>query len=163
MLAALRQEIAMLNRIGTSALMFLLAAPAVWAQTPKPKADPATATALRDGAGTLAIDGSTFSFIGCSGGQYNSIHALGGVTSGVRIRVTIESGEGIDPMATLLILQMGNGVPSNVRANYSFDDDSGGGRDPRVELTAPYNGNVILSIGSYDGAFGCYAVKVEMS
>jgi hypothetical protein len=30
-------------------------------------------------------------------------------------------------------------------------------------VTADYDGNVVLSVGSYDGAFGCYAAKVEIS
>ena len=43
-----------------------------------------------------------------------------------------------------------------------YDDDSGGGRDPRLEVTADYDGNVTLSVGSYDGSAGCYAIKTEL-
>jgi hypothetical protein len=158
----LRQEIAMLNRIVTFALMSVLAAPSAWAQTTKPKTDAGSAAIGRAAIGKLAIDGSIATIIGCTGGQHQDTHSIGFVPSGARVRVTFQSGDGIDPMATLVLLQMGSGVPSNVRASYAFDDDSGGGRDPRVELTAPYNGHVMLHIGSYDGAFGCYGAKVEI-
>ena len=33
----------------------------------------------------------------------------------------------------------------------------------RLDFTAEYNGNVTLNVGSYDGAFGCYAARVEIS
>lgn len=153
----------MMYRIVSFALISILAAPSAWAQSAKPKADPRSAAASRDSAGKLAIDGGTASIIGCTGGQHYNTHALGFVTSGMRVRVTFQSGETIDPIASLLILQMGAGVTNDVRASYAYDDDSGGGRDPRVELNASYNGNVMLSVGSYDGTFGCYAAKVEIS
>ncbi len=102
--------------------------------------------------GKLSLDGGGVSIVGCTGGQYNTIHSLGFVTAGTRVRVNFQSGEGIDPIATVLILQMGPNAPNNVRASYAFDDDGGGNQDPRLEFTAEYAGNVIVSVGSYDGA-----------
>jgi hypothetical protein len=42
----------------------------------------------------------------------------------------------------------------------AYDDDSGGGNDPRLDATLPFDGNVVLIVGSYDGTFGCYWIKV---
>jgi hypothetical protein len=44
-----------------------------------------------------------------------------------------------------------------------FDDDSGGNLDPRLEFTTQHDGNVVLSVGSFDGALGCYWVKIEVT
>ena len=41
-----------------------------------------------------------------------------------------------------------------------YDDDSGGGNDPRLDATLPFDGNVVLIVGSFDGTFGCYWIKV---
>ena len=153
----------MFKRIVTFALITVFAAPAAFAQNARPKTPAASAAGARDAMGKLTIDGGSMSIVGCAGGQFYTAHALGFITAGTRVRVNFQSGETIDPIATLLILQMGANVPNNVRASYVFDDDAGGGRDPRLEFTAEYNGNVVLSVGSYDGAFGCYAAKVEIS
>jgi hypothetical protein len=101
--------------------------------------------------------------IACVGGQYYNQHSLGFITRGAHIRVDIQSGDGIDPIASVVLLQMGPNAPNGMRATYAFDDDSGGGRDPRIDLVAEYDGNVIVSVGSYDGAAGCYAMKAELA
>lgn len=152
----------MLIRIVTAALITVLVTPAAWAQTAKPKASAASAASSRESIGKLSLDGGSVSLVGCSGGQSHTVHVIGFVTSGTRVRVNFQSGDSIDPIATLMLLQMGPNAPNNVRANYAFDDDGGGGRDPRLEITATHDGNVILSVGSYDGAFGCYAARVEI-
>ena len=72
--------------------------------------------------------------------------------------------KGIDPIATAAILQMGPSTPdSTARMSFAFDDDSGGNLDPRLDFTLGFDANVVLSIGSYSGGFGCYWVKVEVT
>jgi hypothetical protein len=152
-----------MHRLVSCALLLVLAAPPAFAQSVKSKSQPASAAAARDAAGKLNLDNGVASVIACTGGNYDSTHNLGFVAAGTRIKVTFQSGESIDPIATVAILQMGANVPGDARAAIAFDDDSGGGRDPRIEVTAGYNGNVVLSVGSYDGSFGCFAAKVEIS
>ena len=62
------------------------------------------------------------------------------------------------------LLEMGAPAPdAQARMSYFFDDDSGGNLDPRLEFTTQHDGNVVLSVGSFDGAFGCYWVKIEVT
>lgn len=152
-----------MHRFVSCLLLVVLAAPPAFAQSSKPKSQPASAAAARDAMGKLNIDGGVASIIGCTGGSSYVSYPVGFVTTGMHVKVNVQSGETIDPIATVTILQMGANVPGDARASIAYDDDSGGGRDPRLDVTAPYNGNVVLSVGSYDGAFGCYAIKVEIS
>ena len=126
------------------------------------KAAPAVAAAKLAAIGKQSFSGNP-TFIACVSGQYYNQHSLGFVTRGTRIRIDVQSGDGIDPIASVIVMQMGPNAPNNMRAQYTFDDDSGGGRDPRIETTAEYDGNAMLSVGSYDGAAGCYAVKTEVA
>ena len=111
----------------------------------------------------MGFDGKPSTLIGCAGGQFYNTHPLGFTSSGTRVKVDIISGDGIDPMAALVVLQMGPNAPDNARAQYVFDDDSGGNLDPRIEFTTNYDGNLVLSVGSFSGGFGCYWVKVEVT
>lgn len=130
---------------------------------PSPAAIAANQASSGAAIGTLGISGNASALVGCAGGTFYNTHVLGAAVRGMRVRVDVASGEGIDPMVSLVILQMGPAAPGGtVRAGYVFDDDSGGGRDPRLEFTAEYDGNMVLSVGSYDGAFGCYGIKVEV-
>ena len=131
-------------------------------QASKPKTSPEAAAARIAQIGKLSFSGSP-TMIGCAGGQHYTQHSLGFVPRGTRIRVDVISGEAIDPIASIVIAQMGANAPNGMRASYAYDDDSGGGRDPRVEITAEFDGNVTVNMGSYDGTFGCYALKVEMT
>lgn len=125
---------------------------------------PATQSdALRSTLGKLAIEGNPSTLVSCVGGSDFKVFPLGSTTAGTRIKVDIISGEGIDPVASLTVLQMGNRHPEGrARASLAFDDDSGGNLDPRVEMTTEYEGNVVLSVGSFDGSFGCFWVKVDV-
>jgi hypothetical protein len=133
----------------------------------KPKAPKgaleANADATRSPVGTMGIDGRPSTLVGCAGGSFYNTHPLGAAPSGTRIRVDVTSGDGIDPIATAAILQMGAAAPDNARMQYVVDDDSGGNRDPRLEFTLQFDANVVLSVGSYNGSFGCYWVKVEVT
>ena len=126
-----------------------------------PKTLPGVAAAKLQAAVKQAFSGNA-TLVACVGGQYYNQHSLGFVTRGARIRVDIQAGDGIDPIASVVIVQMGPNAPNGMRATYVYDDDSGGGRDPRLEVTADYDGNVTLSVGSYDGSAGCYAIKTEL-
>jgi hypothetical protein len=120
--------------------------------------------ALRSLSGPTAIDGRPSTLVGCAGGNFYTTHALGASTAGTRIRVDVQSGDGIDPVLTAAILQMGAPAPDGqARMSYVFDDDSGGNLDPRLEFTLQYDANVVLSIGSFSGGFGCYWIKVEVT
>jgi hypothetical protein len=126
-----------------------------------PKTLPGVAAARLQVSGKQSFSGNP-THVACVGGQYYNQHSLGFVTRGSRVKVDIVAGDGVDPIASVVIIQMGPNTPNGMRATYSYDDDSGGGRDPRIEVTAEYDGNVMLSVGSYDGAAGCYAVKSEL-
>ena len=126
-------------------------------------ATPTAQDALRSALGKLAIDGNPSSLVSCVGGNDYKNFPLGSTVAGTRIRVDVLSGEGIDPIAALTVLQMGARHPEGrARASFAFDDDSGGNLDPRIEFTTEYEGNVVLSVGSYDGSFGCFWVKVDV-
>jgi hypothetical protein len=44
---------------------------------------------------------------------------------------------------------------------YQSNDDTDG-VDPRLDFTLEFDANVVLSIGSFDGEFGCYLLKVDV-
>lgn len=123
----------------------------------------ANADATRSPSGTMGFDGRPSTLVGCAGGSFYNTHALGAAPSGTRIRVDVISGDGIDPIAAAAILQLGAGAPDGGRMQYVKDDDSGGNLDPRLEFTLQFDANVVLSVGSYSGGFGCYWVKVEVT
>jgi hypothetical protein len=132
----------------------------------KQKSQPAAATAdrsARSALSTLGFDGKPSSLIGCTGGQFYTSHPLGYTAAHTRVKIDVISGEGIDPIASLVVLQMGANAPDGARAQYVYDDDSGGNLDPRIEFTTNYDGNLVLSVGSYSGSFGCYWLKVEVT
>lgn len=121
------------------------------------------ASAMRGLDRAMAIDGNPSTLAACVGGRYYNTHALGFATQGTRIIVNVQSGENIDPTASMSILRMGSHHPDGgAEAQLAFDDDSGGNLDPRLELSAPFDGHVVLNVGSFDGSFGCYFVKVEV-
>ncbi len=110
--------------------------------------------------GTLGIDGSPSTLVACVGGKFYNTHALGFATAGTRIRVDTTSAD-VDPTAMLIMMRMGGHDPQGQSSASSvYDDDSGGGNDPRLDATLPFDGNVVLIVGSYDGTFGCYWIKV---
>jgi hypothetical protein len=123
----------------------------------------ANADSTRSAIGTMGIDGRPSTLVGCAGGSFYNTHPLGAAPSGTRIRIDVTSGSGIDPIAAASILQMGSGAPDGARMQFVRDDDGGGGVDPRLEFTLQFDANVVLSVGSYDGGFGCYWVKVEVT
>jgi hypothetical protein len=156
----------MIRSAGFLVVAFVLAAGPAWAeQSAKQKAAPAPVgdASARGALAKLGFDGKPSTLIGCTGGQFYNTHPLGFTTARTRVKVDIISGDGIDPMASLVVLQMGPNAPDTVRAQYVFDDDSGGNLDPRIEFTTNYDGNLILSVGSFSGSFGCYWVKVEVT
>ncbi len=130
-------------------------------QAPKAKASAAAAAAKLAESGKLSLTGNP-TLLACVGGIHYNAHSLGYVVRGTRIKVDFQSGETIDPIASVMITQMGPNAPNGIRAGHAYDDDSGGGSDPRLETTAAFDGNVIVYVGSYDGAHGCYAMKVEI-
>lgn len=126
-------------------------------------APPAQADPLRSTFGKLSIEGNPSSLVSCVGGSDYKVFPLGSTVSGTRIRVDVTSGEGIDPVAAITVLQMGARHPEGqARAQYVYDDDSGGNLDPRIQFTTEFEGNVVLSVGSYNGNFGCFWVKVDV-
>ena len=141
----------------------LAAGPAAAEQNGKQKTAPAADASTRSAMEKMGIEGRPSTLVGCAGGSFYTTHSLGAAPARTRIRVDVQSGDNIDPIATLVILQMGANVPNNARAQYVFDDDSGGNSDPRIEVTTEFDGNVVLSVGSYSGSFGCYFLKVDVT
>jgi hypothetical protein len=124
----------------------------------------AAADSMRNLIGKMGIDGSPSTLVSCVGGKHYVAHPLGFSVSGTRIRVDVLGSDELDPVAALTVLQMGGNHPDgNARASYVYDDDSGGNLDPRIEFRMEYDGNVVLNIGSFDGDFGCYWVKVTVT
>ena len=120
--------------------------------------------AAKDPMGSLSISGNPSTLVACVGGKFYNSHSLGFATTNTRISIDVLSGDGIDPTAALTLLQMGGHHPDGqARASFAYDDDSGGGRDPHIDFTVPYDGHVVLNVGSFDGAFGCYWVKVTVT
>lgn len=151
----------MTRMLATGMLVLALSTLPLFAeQKARPQAHPGDALALK--IGKMAVDGAASSAIGCVTGSFYNTTVLGAVVRGTRIRVDV-SGVNFDPIASLVIMQMGPNTSGNARASYAYDDDSGGGDDPRIEFTAEYDGNVVLNIGSYDGTTGCFAAKVQVT
>ena len=119
--------------------------------------------ATRSPVGSMSIDGRPSTLVGCAGGNFYNTHALGFATAGTRIVVDILSGDNIDPIAAASILQLGASAPDSARMSFVSDDDSGGNLDPRLSFTLSFDSNVVLSVGSFTGSFGCYWVKVEVT
>ena len=155
-------EMTIMKRIAMAVALACACSMGAVAAEQKPKAKSASVAA----ASLAQIGKESFSgnptLIACVAGQYYNHHSLGFAARGTRVRVDIQSGETIDPIATVVILQMGPNAPGGMRASSAFDDDSGGGRDPRIELTLEYDANVVVSVGSFDGTAGCYAMKAEL-
>lgn len=129
-----------------------------------PKADVLNGGATDSPNRVMGFDGNPSSLIGCTGGKFNNTHSLGYAGRGTRIKVEVISGDAIDPIAALTVLQMGSSHPEGgARASYVFDDDGGGNLDPRIEMALEYDGNVVLSVGSFGGEFGCYWVKIQVT
>lgn len=158
--------------LGCALVLALVASPATADQQVAPraktKAPHGTAILNTDSAKsalrTLSFDGQASSLVACAGGRFYNTHALGFTVANTRVRVDILGGDTIDPVATAALLDMGASTPDGTaRISYFFDDDSGGNLDPRLEFTTTYDGNIVLSVGSFDGSFGCYWVKVEVT
>jgi hypothetical protein len=112
--------------------------------------------------GKMAITGNPSTLVGCAGGTWYNTHALGASIRGTRIRIDVEGDDTFDGVATAVIVQMGAAAPNaQTRVSYQTNDDSDG-LDPRLEFTLDYDANLVLSVASFDGSFGCYFVKVDV-
>ncbi len=84
-----------------------------------------------------------------------NVHDLGRVEQGNRISLTFAAN--FDAVAGAHIVN----VPTQQSVGYT-DDNSGGGTDPALTITAPHTGSLALHVGGVGGAFGCYRYKVEI-
>ena len=155
-------EMTIMRRIAMAVVLACACSMGTVAAEQNPKAKSAAAAAANlELIGKESFSGNP-TLIACVAGQYYNQHNLGFAVRGTRVRIDVQSGETIDPIATVVILQMGPNAPNGVRASSAYDDDSGGGRDPRLEVTMEYDGNILVSVGSFDGTPGCYALKAEL-
>jgi hypothetical protein len=112
--------------------------------------------------GKMAITGNPSTLVGCAGGTWYNTHALGASIAGTRLRIDVEGDDTFDGIATAVIMQMGAAAPdAQTRVSYQTSDDADG-FDPRLEFTLENDANVVLSVASFDGTFGCYFVKVDV-
>ena len=71
-------------------------------------------------------------------------------------------GADFDPVATALILQQGAAAPNGqARVQFQTNDDTDGVA-PRLDFQLEFDANVIISVASFDGDFGCYFMKVDV-
>jgi len=90
------------------------------------------------------------------------IHDLGGIPAGVHVVVTVESySDGFDPVAAVVVPQIGQKASNTIKLTNFYDNDSGGEGDSRIDFVAPQEGNYILVVGDLtDANVGCYRYQV---
>lgn len=155
----------MIRLITACVLLFAVAATGLTAQqsaaTPKGKARTATGAA-GDVSRKASFTGNPSSIVACAGDTWYNTHPLGASVRGTRIRIDVDGGEDFDAVATAVIMQQGAAAPNaQTRVQYQSNDDTDG-VDPRLDFTLEFDANVVLSIGSFDGEFGCYLLKVDV-
>lgn len=112
--------------------------------------------------GKMAITGNPSTLVACAGGTWYNTHALGASVAGTRVVIDVEGDETFDGVATAVIMQMGAAAPdAQTRVAFQTNDDTDG-LDPRLDFTLENDANVVLSVASFDGSFGCYFVKVDV-
>ena len=153
----------MIRTVLASVLVVAISSVGVAAEQAKKPGGDANGGAVGSLFNKMAIQGNPSSLVGCAGGKFYNAHAIGASTARTRIIVDFQAQEGFDPIATAVVLQMGPGAPEETaRVQFQFSDDNAGTLEPRLDFTLEYDANVVISVGSFGGGFGCYAMKVDV-
>lgn len=95
-------------------------------------------------------------------------HDLGWLPAGVNVTVNVAStmpaDATFDPVAAVVAASVGVTAGSTVKTNTFYDNDAGGGKDPRITFVTPQRGTYFLVVGENSGSgFGCYRYQVSVS
>ena len=96
------------------------------------------------------------------------MHDLGWLPAGINVQVTVAvSGPAtstFDPVAAVVVAGVGATAGGTVKTTTFYDNDSGGGKDPKITLVTPQKGTYFLLIGENSGSGGgCYRYQVSIS
>ena len=91
-----------------------------------------------------------------------SVHDLGFLPAGRNVTVVVEGvSNDFNPVAAVLVPSIGQMAGNAVKTTTFYDDDSGGDRDPRIELVTPNAGTYLLMVNDLtDATVGCYRYQV---
>jgi len=126
-----------------------------------------SAPAIRSGflmARPQAMIGGDANGVYCSHPSENGvgIHDLGALPSGIHVVVTVESySEGFNPVAAVVVPQLGEKAANTVKVATFYDNDSGGDSDAKIDFVTPRAGNFVLFVGDFtDATAGCYRYQI---
>lgn len=122
----------------------------------QPPAAVATSAASTSVISPAAITGMPSSAQHCiSGNAVANVHEIGRVENGNRFTIT---------MATNFDAVLGASLvnAAGQQAASWTDDNSGGGVEPQLSITAPHAGSLALYVAGVNGAAGCYRYQVEI-
>ena len=82
----------------------------------------------------------------------------------VNVSSSMPADSAFDPVAAVVVAGVGATAGSTVKTSTFYDNDSGGGKDPRITFVAPQRGTYFLLIGENSGSGGgCYRYQVTVS
>ena len=95
------------------------------------------------------------------------VHDLGWIPAGFRVDVDVESysppNSDFDPVASVIVTTMGVAGGNAAKVTTFYDNDSGGGRSPRVSFVTPQGGTYVLLVSDQSGqAVGCYRYQANI-
>jgi hypothetical protein len=158
--------IAVIVLLVAAAVLVVEAAQRPWIVPLKPGASTASRSSFLRAVHPDASIGSNANGIYCASPATNGvgIHDLGAIPIGLHVTVTVHSySDGFNPVAAVLVPTLGQKASNNVRVTNFYDDDSGGGGDPKVDFVTPQEGNYILVVGDYtDSVAGCYRYQLQI-
>jgi hypothetical protein len=93
-----------------------------------------------------------------------AVHDLGFIPAGFNVTVLVEAvSDDFNPVAAIIAPTIGQAAANTIKTTTFYDDDSGGGRDPRLEFVAPQSGTYLLLINDLtDSVIGCYRYQVSL-
>jgi hypothetical protein len=93
-----------------------------------------------------------------------AVHELGFIPAGVSVTVNVQSlSDDFNPVAAVIVPTIGQPAANTIKTTTFYDDDSGGGRDPRINFVAPQSGTYLLLVNDLtDSVAGCYRYQVVL-
>ena len=93
-----------------------------------------------------------------------AVHDLGFIPAGFNVTVDVESfSDDFNPVAAIIVPMIGQPAANTIKTTTFYDDDSGGGSDPRIDFVAPQSGTYLLLVNDLtDSVPGCYRYKVVL-
>ena len=93
-----------------------------------------------------------------------SVQDLGGLPAGLHVQITVQSvttNNGFNPVAAVVVARLGTAAANTIQTSTFYDDDSGGGQDPRLDFVTPFGGIYLLLVNDQsDTVAGCYRYQV---